>query len=136
MDKINFENLPSKKTPLSAEILNILQDNMEKAIENVVANNFESVGHHTGLIEIGNLRIEYGRQYIDTVPSSSYLQTTIYFTKAFSETPNFFAQTNGNYNILTTVSSNDKTQAIVNTRSLNGSEVTGRWFDWFAIGKA
>ena len=33
MKKIKFENLPSKKTPLSAEILNIMQDNIEKAIQ-------------------------------------------------------------------------------------------------------
>ena len=38
MNKIKFENLPSKKTPLSAEILNIMQDNIEKAITNVFDN--------------------------------------------------------------------------------------------------
>lgn len=32
MNKINFENLPSTNTPLSAENLNLLQDNVENAI--------------------------------------------------------------------------------------------------------
>lgn len=32
MVKINFENLPSTNTPLSAENLNLLQDNVEDAI--------------------------------------------------------------------------------------------------------
>lgn len=35
MNKINFENLPSTNTPLSAENLNLLQDNVEDAIDNV-----------------------------------------------------------------------------------------------------
>ena len=33
MEKIIFENLPSTKTPLNAENLNQLQDNVEQAIE-------------------------------------------------------------------------------------------------------
>lgn len=32
MDKINFEDLPSKKTPFSARIFNLMQDNIERAI--------------------------------------------------------------------------------------------------------
>lgn len=34
MNKINFENLPSTNTPLSAENLNLMQDNIEDAISN------------------------------------------------------------------------------------------------------
>lgn len=37
MDKINFENLPSTNTPISAENLNLMQTNVETAI-NQVAN--------------------------------------------------------------------------------------------------
>lgn len=35
MQKINFKNLPDTSTPLSAENLNLLQDNIESAIEDV-----------------------------------------------------------------------------------------------------
>lgn len=35
MDKINFENKPSTKTPINATNLNKMQDNIEKAIENL-----------------------------------------------------------------------------------------------------
>lgn len=34
MEKINFEDLPSTDTPVNADNLNSLQDNIEKAIEN------------------------------------------------------------------------------------------------------
>lgn len=40
MNKINFENLPSKKTPLSAEMLNTMQNNIEEAI-NTMQNNIK-----------------------------------------------------------------------------------------------
>ena len=33
MDKINFQNLPSTETPINADNLNLLQDNIEDAIE-------------------------------------------------------------------------------------------------------
>ena len=48
MNKIKFENLPSKKTPLSAEILNIMQDNIEKAIDNAVGKIIESGSNSNG----------------------------------------------------------------------------------------
>lgn len=35
MQKINFKNLPDTSTPLNAENLNLLQDNIEEAIENI-----------------------------------------------------------------------------------------------------
>lgn len=35
MNKINFENYPSEETPLSAENLNAIQDNIETAISNI-----------------------------------------------------------------------------------------------------
>ena len=35
MQKINFENLPSTNTPLSAENLNTMQDNIENAIPTI-----------------------------------------------------------------------------------------------------
>lgn len=37
MNKINFENLPSTNTPLSAENLNLLQDNVEEGIQEGVS---------------------------------------------------------------------------------------------------
>lgn len=38
MDKINFENLPSTNTSINAENLNKVQDNVEKAIPEIVDN--------------------------------------------------------------------------------------------------
>ena len=37
MQKINFKNLPDTSTPLSAENLNLLQDNIENAIDTVAS---------------------------------------------------------------------------------------------------
>ena len=36
MDKINFENLPSTNTPVSAENLNKIQDNVERALNGTI----------------------------------------------------------------------------------------------------
>lgn len=38
MEKINFESLPSTNTPINAENLNKIQDNVEKAIPEIVDN--------------------------------------------------------------------------------------------------
>lgn len=46
MNKIKFENLPSKKTPLSAEILNTMQDNIEKAIGKIIESGSNSNGEY------------------------------------------------------------------------------------------
>lgn len=46
MNKIKFENLPSKKTPLSAEILNTMQDNIEKAIGEIIESGSNSNGQY------------------------------------------------------------------------------------------
>lgn len=35
MEKINFENLPSTNTPINAENLNLMQDNVENAINSI-----------------------------------------------------------------------------------------------------
>lgn len=40
MKKIEFENLPNTKTPLSAENLNIMQDNIEEEINGILNNQF------------------------------------------------------------------------------------------------
>lgn len=48
MNKIKFENLLSKKTPLSAEIFNIMQDNIEEAIDEAVGKFIESGSNSNG----------------------------------------------------------------------------------------
>lgn len=50
MDKINFENLPSTNTPISAENLNLMQTNAENAINQVASQILKKVysGHCEG----------------------------------------------------------------------------------------
>ena len=64
MDKINFENWPSTETPLSAEILNQLQTNIENAInatsdyssiETIVGTWINGKPIYRKVIDIGNL---------------------------------------------------------------------------------
>lgn len=45
MDKINFEDLPSTNTPISADNLNLMQDNIENEIKNIA---IETVTNENG----------------------------------------------------------------------------------------
>lgn len=106
------------------------------ALETRVNNIFENIecDSHSGKIRLGKILIQWGRTNVDNVPATGYVQTEVVFEEQYTSVPNFFAQTNGNYNIITSVSSNDSSSAFVNTRALDGSAKTGRWFDWIVIG--
>lgn len=68
MKKIEFKNLPNIETPLSAENLNLLQDNIEKAIYQVLENNTNiDELKETGLYSIFNATgiLPYGYSTID-----------------------------------------------------------------------
>lgn len=46
MEKINFEDLPSTKTPYNAETFNLLQTNVENAINDVVESGSNTNGNY------------------------------------------------------------------------------------------
>lgn len=57
MDKINFENLPSTSTPISAENLNQVQANIEKALIGTIL--YEDETGTTGDVSLSNNIINY-----------------------------------------------------------------------------
>lgn len=59
MNKINFENSPSTNTPLSAENLNLMQTNIEKAIRGTTL--FEVVGGTKDNITLSDSAVNYVR---------------------------------------------------------------------------
>lgn len=126
----NTQNISTNTQDIST--LNTKQTALEEKVNNI----FESIesGSHSGKIRLGKILIQWGRTNVDNVPATGYVQTEVFFEEQYTSVPNFFAQTNGNYNILTSVSSNDSSSAFVNTRALDGSAKTGRWFDWIVIG--
>lgn len=130
MDKINFKNLPSQETPISAENLNLMQSNIERAIED----NFKA-GYRNGIFILGTLRIEYGVLSGMSIPAESFKSYTINFSNAFTEVPAVFLQEMGNYNIKCDVSSTTLANAIVYARSLDGYSRADRNCFWIAIGK-
>ena len=103
----------------------------EEILENIIQN----IENQSGIILLGDVRIEYGMLDNLTVPSSGYESVKITFSKAFSTTPAVFLQVKGNYNIKADLSENITTEATVNVRSVDGYERTGRSIYWFAIGK-
>ena len=103
--------------------------------EDFIKNIIQSIENQTGVILIGDVRIEYGMLDNLTVPASGYDTVTITFSKAFSTTPAVFLQQKGNYNIKFDVSSNNMIEAVINMRSVDGNERTNRSFYWLAIGK-
>ena len=130
MDKIDFKNLPSQETPLSAENLNLLQSNIENTMErNITAD------YRQGVFELGDVRIEYGLIENMNIPASSFETYTVNFSKAFSEVPGVFLQENGNYNIKCDMASSTLSGFTVNARSNDGNARTGRACGWIAIGK-
>lgn len=130
MDKIDFKNLPSQETPLSAENLNLMQSNIENAMEkNITAD------YRQGVFELGDVRIEYGLIEDMNIPASGFETYTVNFSKAFSEVPGVFLQENGNYNIKCDMSSSTLSGFTVNARSNDGYARTGRACGWLAIGK-
>ena len=63
MNKINFENLPSTNTPLNAENLNAMQNNIENAINNILqsgtTNNVNYIKYIDGtLIQYGKVTLQ------------------------------------------------------------------------------
>ena len=100
MNKIKFENLPSKKTPLSAEILNIMQDNIEKAIDNAVGKIIESGSNSNGEYikfsdgtMICRKYINFGKKAITTTWGSFYeseKMTIGNYPEPFIEIPQIF----------------------------------------------
>ena len=100
MNKIKFENLPSKKTPLSAEILNTMQDNIEKAINNAVGKIIESGSNSNGEYikfsdgtMICRKYINFGKKAITTTWGSFYeseKMTIGNYPEPFIEIPQIF----------------------------------------------
>ena len=63
MNKINFKNLPSTNTPLNAENLNAMQNNIENAINNILqsgtTNNVNYIKYIDGtLIQYGKVTLQ------------------------------------------------------------------------------
>lgn len=63
MNKINFENLPSTNTPINAENLNAMQNNIENAINNILqsgtTNNVNYIKYIDGtLIQYGKVTLQ------------------------------------------------------------------------------
>lgn len=64
MQKITFEDLPSTNTPLNANNLNTLQDNVEDAIDGLISNNYGTsnsngytqnyINNNVGVVESGS----------------------------------------------------------------------------------
>lgn len=65
MKRIEFENLPSKNTPLSAENLNTLQDNIEEAIGEAIKEKEVSITAQTGFTIQGKVHETKKRVYLD-----------------------------------------------------------------------
>lgn len=67
MKKINWENSPSTKTPLSAENLNLMQENIEKAVNGVVLfrdiqGTTENITFSSPIEEGNTIEIHYARK--------------------------------------------------------------------------
>lgn len=149
MKRIEFKNYPDTSTPISAESLNALQDNVEEDI-NDAKSNIESTKEEvntindklsnavvTGVnsVKLDDILIQYGLLSDITVPATSYDSITVPFEEVYVDQPQVFAQPKGNYNIICQVSLATSSQFILNVRSVDGAERTGRSFSWMAIGK-
>lgn len=76
MNKIEFKNLPDTTTPLSAENLNLLQDNVEDAIDNVTID-LDSQVSTTSTNGVENQAItNYVDGIADDIPEVKTTQTT------------------------------------------------------------
>jgi len=111
MDKINFENLPSTNTPVNASNLNLMQSNMEKAINQ-------------------NIKAEYGNGAIDPNNTIFPLILTKHLNGPKGEEKFYYIHTIFYGSIATT--SNRSQIAIgyntneIYTRTYNN----GTWSDW------
>ena len=96
MNKIKFENLPSKKTPVSAEILNTMQDNIEKAIGEIIESGSNSNGQYIKFSDgtmICRKYINFGQKAISNTWGSFYESekfTIGNYPKPFIEIPQIF----------------------------------------------
>lgn len=96
MNKIKFENLPSKKTPLSAEVLNTMQDNIEKAIGEIIESGSNSNGEYIKFSDgtmICRKYINFGKKAITTTWGSFYeseKMTIGNYPEPFIEIPQIF----------------------------------------------
>ena len=96
MNKIKFENLPSKKTPLSAEILNTMQDNIEKAIGEIIESGSNSNGEYIKFSDgtmICRKYINFGQKAISNKWGSFYESEKITignYPEPFIEIPQIF----------------------------------------------
>lgn len=77
MQKITFENLPSTNTPLNANNLNTLQDNVENAIDSLISNTY-------GTSQTEGYSQEYinGLSNIEQVNPANYITISSSFTLA------------------------------------------------------
>lgn len=92
MNKITFENYPNTNTPVSADNLNLLQDNVENGISDLV--NIVSAGAITGNVKIGKIGIEWGT--LDVTPASGsgtnyYGSARVDFANTYAYAPCFMA---------------------------------------------
>lgn len=115
MQKINFENKPSTNSPINADNLNLLQDNVEDAIDEVTISDVYSTSEtktnkiwinnkpvYRKLIDIGNLpnndykQINHNIENIDELVNVNAIAVSsggYYFNIPFIGTPGLFSNT-------------------------------------------
>ena len=118
-------------TPLSAENLNKMQEDLKEMIDNNKI--LGTVGSESGNIVLGTLQVEWGT-ISTTTPASGTSDVAVTFPTEFSNNPAVFTQAIGNYNTSAQVNDISKTSALVKCRSLDGKEHDFRKFYWLAIG--
>lgn len=99
MNKINFENLPSTNTPLNAENLNAMQNNIENAINNILQSGTTNNVNYIKYID-GTL-IQYGKVTLQSYTGRSSGGLTYWSQETTITLPVSFL--NVNYSVTTNV---------------------------------
>lgn len=130
--KIKFKNLiANTKSSLEQSI-----DDTQKSLKSSIDEVSKRIDGTTATsLKIDNVLIQSGLLENLEVPENSYKAYTVTFKTAYIENPQVIAQVKGNYNVYCTVASASSTQFIIDMRSLDGTERTGRSVSWIAIGR-
>ena len=139
MEKINFEDLPSTKTPIDSKNLNLLQTNVENAINGVIENGEGYIKFGDGTqICYGNIAFDIGTmtqrsqfwQYQDT-------DLSISFAKSFVSKPSVSGTVvAGNYaSLLYVINCTNEKITQLNVLTLTNASNQRTNINYIAIGK-
>lgn len=123
---------------LNGLILNTKSDSIDNTYSCDYINKLvkiSDISDRNGVIEIGDVLIQYGYVSGLTIPASANYTDTVTFSQSFENVPVIMLTPAGNYNLTMLISASKVDSFTYNFRNQESVERTNRAFFWFAIGK-